>query len=121
MVLFDNTYLSIGIFMLNPQLLRHHSSHVAQQLKKRGFVFDHLAFDELEQRRKKLQVETQELQNARNEHSKNIGIAKAKQEDITEITQKVKKIGDELSKKKTRLDDVQASLHAIMMGSNLQK
>ncbi len=45
--------------MLDPKLLRTQPEQVAQQLARRGFVFDLARFQALESRRKQLQTETE--------------------------------------------------------------
>jgi len=55
--------------MLDPRLLRTDLPRVAEQLKRRGLVLDTARFDDLETRRKAVQVEVQELQGERNAHS----------------------------------------------------
>ena len=46
---------------------------VVEQLKRRNFTFDVDEFNKLEDQRKVIQVQTQELQNLRNTKSKAIG------------------------------------------------
>ena len=50
---------------------------MVEQLNRRNFSFDVDEFNELENERKIIQVQTQELQNLRNTKSKSIGQAKA--------------------------------------------
>ncbi|MGL4675483.1 MAG: hypothetical protein ACRCXK_11555 [Wohlfahrtiimonas sp.] len=64
--------------MLDIQLLRHNLDDVVTRLKTRGYEFDKAQFIELDERRKGLQIEVQELQNSRNVNAKRIGQAKAK-------------------------------------------
>jgi seryl-tRNA synthetase len=68
--------------MLDPKRLRNELPLVAQALARRGFVLDTAGIERLEEQRKALQVEMQELQNQRNTRSKAIGKAKASGEDI---------------------------------------
>ena len=63
--------------MLDPQLLRNDTAQVAERLVLRGYQLDVEAFQELEVDRKKLQIETEELQAKRNARSKEIGKVKA--------------------------------------------
>ena len=48
--------------MLDPYRLRNNLDEVCQALAKRGIQLDKEKFDALEARRKKIQVETEELQ-----------------------------------------------------------
>ena len=68
--------------MLDPQLLRNDIEQVAKALTKRGFKLDIVAIETLEEKRKVIQVKTQQLQQQRNTRSKDIGKAKAKDKDI---------------------------------------
>src|SRR5258708_37819572 len=81
--------------MLDPKLLRAQPEQVAAQLARRGFVFDRARFDDLEARRKALQILTEQLQAERNAGSKRIGQAKAKGEDITPLLETME-LGKEL-------------------------
>ena len=59
--------------MLDIQLLRSDLAGAAQRLADRGYTLDAAAFDALENERKAIQTETQELQARRNQLSKQIG------------------------------------------------
>jgi len=52
--------------MLENKLLRGSINFVVEQLKRRNFTFDVDEFNNLEDQRKVIQVQTQELQNLRN-------------------------------------------------------
>lgn len=101
--------------MLDSQLMRENPQFVADELSKRGFQFDVKAFQELEEKRKALQVATQALQNERNQRSKAIGQAKAKGEDIEPMREEVKRLGDELEEKKAELDRLLIHIDMIML------
>ena len=68
--------------MLDPKRLRSELDEIATQLARRGFKLDVDTISSVEERRKALQIETQNLQNERNSRSKAIGQAKAKGEGI---------------------------------------
>lgn len=101
--------------MLDPQLVRDNPYYVAEQLKKRGFEFDVARFSQLEEQRKALQIATQSLQNERNQRSKNIGILKAKGEDIEELRAAVHQLGLELEEKKSKLETILQGIEAILL------
>ncbi|MGC9127735.1 MAG: serine--tRNA ligase [Acidithiobacillus sp.] len=67
--------------MLDPVLLRTQPEMVASGLARRGFVLDLAALQSLDERRKALQVELENLRNERNRLSKAIGVAKRQGED----------------------------------------
>ncbi|TFV03020.1 serine--tRNA ligase, partial [Bacillus stratosphericus] len=52
--------------MLDIQQLRNHTAAVAERLAARGYPLDTARFEALENKRKQLQVHTEELQAARN-------------------------------------------------------
>ncbi|OCG59201.1 serine--tRNA ligase, partial [Gilliamella sp. GillExp13] len=90
--------------MLDPNLLRNELDLVANKLARRGFKLDIDTIRHLEEKRKVLQVETENLQAERNARSKAIGEAKARGEDITAVREEVNKLGEKLNSAKTELD-----------------
>ncbi len=102
--------------MLDPRLLRSALEETAAQLKRRGYELDVERFQELESRRKEIQVRTQALQNERNIRSKSIGKAKAQGEDIAPLLAEVGKLGDELKAAEVELAELQGEIEAIMLG-----
>ena len=101
--------------MLDPKRLRADLELVAEQLARRGFQLDIEKMQSLEEQRKALQVEQQELQNERNTKSKSIGKAKAAGEDVQPLLDEVAGLGDKLKAVSEKSDAVQAKLHALMM------
>jgi seryl-tRNA synthetase len=102
--------------MLDPRLFRSELEFVQQQLKRRGINFDADAYLALENRRKEIQVKTQDLQNERNTRSKAIGQAKAKGEDIQPLLDQVADLGDQLKTAESELDQLQNCLNTLMEG-----
>ncbi|TJY62802.1 serine--tRNA ligase [Sinimarinibacterium sp. CAU 1509] len=102
--------------MLDIKTLRTDPETVAAQLARRGFVFDVAAFQELESRRKTLQMRSEQLQAERNSRSKAIGMAKAKGEDIAPLKAEVDQLGVEQEQVKGELDSVQNALNALVQG-----
>ena len=102
--------------MIDPKRLRSEPETVAATLRRRGFELDVAQLAELEQRRKSLQVETQELQNARNTRSKSIGKAKAAGEDIQPLLDAVADLGERLKAANDALGEVQQSLRDVALG-----
>ncbi len=86
--------------MLDPNLLRNEPDAVAEKLARRGFKLDVDKLRALEERRKVLQVQTENLQAERNSRSKSIGQAKARGEDIEPLRLEVNKLGEELIRRK---------------------
>lgn len=96
--------------MLDPKLIRSSVETVAAQLKKRGFIFDVGKFNELEEKRKDLQVKMQALQNERNVRSKEVGFAKAAGQDVAPILGSLKELSDALKLKEEEFTQIQAQL-----------
>ena len=102
--------------MIDPKLLRQSAADVAANLARRGFEFDAEAYLALEERRKALQVETEQLQSERNASAKRIGKAKAQGEDIEPLLAAVKDLGDRLEAGEKALQEVQGRLRDIELG-----
>lgn len=101
--------------MLEPKRLRSELDHIVQALKCRNLDLDVAPFQELEQRRKDIQVKTEQLQAERNTRSKDIGRLKAAGEDITPAREEMGRLGDELDALKQELDDIQSGLRDWML------
>jgi len=102
--------------MIDPKLLRQSAADVAANLARRGFEFDAAAYLELEERRKALQIETEQLQSERNASAKNIGKAKAQGEDIAPLLAAVKDLGERLDACESALQAVQQELRDVELG-----
>jgi len=101
--------------MLESKLLRGNIDFVVEQLKRRNFTFDVDEFNKLEDQRKVIQVQTQELQNLRNTKSKAIGQAKASGEDIKPLLDEVSSLGESLDEVKSELNALQLKIDEIAM------
>ncbi|MDP6163116.1 MAG: serine--tRNA ligase, partial [Candidatus Thioglobus sp.] len=101
--------------MLESKLLRGNIDFVVEQLKRRNFSFDVDEFNELENQRKKIQIQTQELQNLRNTKSKSIGQAKASGENIEPLLQEVSDLGEKLDNAKAELQEIQSKISDIAL------
>ncbi len=99
--------------MLDPKLLRTDLDGVAERLKTRGFELPVETIRTLEAERKRLQVETEQLQAERNRSAKAIGQAKARGEDIQPLLDAVADLGDRLQSAQKALQTVQAQLDAL--------
>lgn len=101
--------------MLDIQQLRNQLDEVVAQLAKRKFVFDTEKFTALEAERKTVQTRTQDLQAKRNNASKQIGMAKAKGEDVSAIMAEVAGLGEQLKANETRLSEIQTELQNLLL------
>ena len=102
--------------MIDPKLLRQSTKEVAENLARRGHVFDADAYLALDEQRKTLQVDVEALRNERNVSAKSIGKAKASGEDVEPLLAAVKDLGDRLDISAAKLHDVQAAVQSIELG-----
>lgn len=102
--------------MLDPQLLRNELDNVAAALSKKNVMLDTSAIQELEEKRKAIQVKTEELQSLRNSKSKEIGQLKSRGEDAQAVMDEVASIKKQLEESATELDDVLSKLKEILVG-----
>lgn len=102
--------------MLDTKIVRANPEAVAQQLEKKHFAFPVERFNELEAKRREVQVETENLQNERNTRSKMIGKAKASGEDIQPLLAEVASLGDKLDAAKQQLNEISAELDDMLLG-----
>ena len=101
--------------MLDSKILRTDLDRVVEKLKVKNYSFDVAAFSELEERRKSLQVSTQNLQSERNSRSKAIGEAKAKGDDIQPLLDEVADLGDQLKLAESELSTLQNELDDLLL------
>ena len=104
--------------MLDINLLRKDLSSAIARLetRKRPQAFLNVeAFQALEAERKTCQMRTEELQNQRNNLSKQIGQLKAKGEDASAVMAQVSASKTELESMATRLDQIQTELQSLLL------
>ncbi len=101
--------------MLDIQLLRDDINEVAKRLATRGYTLDVARFNKLDQQRKALQTEVQEIQNQRNTQSKLIGQAKSRGENVDDIMAAVAKLLDDLKAKEQALTELQTEIQTMML------
>lgn len=100
--------------MLDPHSLRNELDRVAAALSKRNMTLDTSAIQELEEKRKAIQVKTEELQSLRNLKSKEIGQLKSQGEDAQAVMDEVAAIKVQLDESLADLDEVQYDLNDII-------
>ena len=101
--------------MLDQKLVRNNLQEVADKLIKKGFKLDVAKLNSLEESRKQLQIDTENLQSERNSKSKEIGKLKAQGEDTTGVMAAVSAFGTQLDAKKIELKAVQDRLNIMLM------
>ena len=100
--------------MLDINLLRNNLEEIKKNLQKKGFEFDEKAFARLDSKRKKLQVDTESLQEKSNilakevAQEKNQNLKDQKLEDAKEISTNLKEV-------KAKLDIALAELNNFLL------
>lgn len=102
--------------MLDPKWIRSDADSIADRLKIKNFTLDIDFLTKIDAQRKALQMETETLQNERNQRSKAIGKAKAAGEDIAEILSSMDSMKVELETKKEALNKLQSDYTDYLMG-----
>ncbi|CAE6907325.1 serine--tRNA ligase [Vibrio alginolyticus] len=103
--------------MLDSKLLRTELDETAAKLARRGFKLDVETIRKLEEQRKSIQVEVENLQSTRNSISKQIGqkMAAGDKEGAEEIKKQIGTLGSDLDAKKVELEQVMAQLDEITL------
>jgi len=102
--------------MLDVQLIRSDLDTVATRLATRGITIDVAAIRALEEKRKHVQVRTQELQAKLSVTSTQIGVLKRSGEDTSILMDVAGAVGDEKKKFEAELEGIQAELKEILLG-----
>ncbi|MBW0146347.1 serine--tRNA ligase [Marinobacter arenosus] len=102
--------------MLDPKRVRTQTEEIARRLAIKNFTFDTATFEQLEERRRALQVRTETLQSEQNKQSKSIGKAKAAGEDIQPLLDKVESLKAQKSAAEDELRTLQDELSEFLAG-----
>ncbi|GGC72164.1 serine--tRNA ligase [Marinobacter halophilus] len=102
--------------MLDPKRVRTQTEDIARRLAIKNYEFDVAAFEQLEERRRAIQVRTETLQGEQNKRSKSIGKAKAAGEDIKPLLDEVDNLKQQKAEAEDELRSVQESLNAFLAG-----
>ena len=102
--------------MLDPRLLRSRLDEVARQLARRGFTLDTVRIGMLEEQRKRIQTDVQQLQQQRNEFAKKIGQAKASRADATVLLTQAAELPTVLKQREAELATIQTELEDYLLG-----
>jgi seryl-tRNA synthetase len=100
--------------MLDIQQIRKDLPTIAAGLARRGVTFDETTFRSMEDQRKTLQTQTEDLQAKRNALSKQIGMLKGKGEDTGAVMAEVGGLGDQLKANEIALGELQAKLDTFL-------
>ncbi|WP_166259876.1 serine--tRNA ligase [Marinobacter salicampi] len=102
--------------MLDPKRVRNQTEEIARRLAIKHFTFDQSAFETMEERRRSLQVRTENLQSEQNKRSKSIGKAKAAGEDIQPLLREVDNLKQQRSEAEDELRKLQQELNDFLSG-----
>jgi seryl-tRNA synthetase len=99
--------------MLDAKFLRNDVEQTAKVLADRGFNLDVALVNELEEKRKSLQIKTESLQAERNSRSKEIGMAAKRGEDIAPLRAEMAEFGDQLDATKEEFNQLAAQIQDL--------
>ena len=101
--------------MIDINLLRNDIGSLEKILKHRGFDLDVNFFNSLEDERKHIQIKTQELQQERNDLSKQVGVLKSQGKDASDVLDKVSNISAQSKELESQLALIQEKLNNFLL------
>lgn len=101
--------------MLDPKLLRENFTEVSKNLSKRKFIIDEKDFLSIDNARKIIIADTENLKNKKNILSKEIGILKSKDKDTASLTKEVEDINFALKEKVSLLNESEAAYKDFLL------
>ncbi len=101
--------------MIDISLLRNDIESLEKILKHRGFDLDVNFFNSLEEERKYIQIKTQELQQERNDLSKQVGVLKSQGKDASDVLNKVSNISAQSKEFELQLALIQEKLNNFLL------
>ncbi|MDP0563194.1 MAG: serine--tRNA ligase [Candidatus Endonucleobacter sp. (ex Gigantidas childressi)] len=102
--------------MLDSKYVRSNPKEVAEHLRKKHYELDVAELSGLEERRKSLQIRTEQLQNERKVGSKSFGKLKAQGGDVSELKVRIDRINDELKGSEVALNELHNELNYFLEG-----
>ena len=102
--------------MLDPKLLRNDSEQVLATLKRRGVAFDYDYYQQLEQQRKTLQVEVEQIKAEQNTIAKQIGVAKKQGHDCRALLSTAAEVKQKMEQNEQNLNALQIELRTSLSG-----
>ncbi|WP_062260594.1 serine--tRNA ligase [Endozoicomonas arenosclerae] len=102
--------------MLDPKYVRSNLDEVAALLRKKHFELDVERLNALEERRKSLQIRTEQLQSERKSGSKEFGKIKSQGGDISELKARMDEISIQVKESEHELSALQEELNDLLLG-----
>ncbi|USE33808.1 serine--tRNA ligase [Endozoicomonas sp. SCSIO W0465] len=101
--------------MLDPKIVRSTPEAVAEQLLKKHYKLDVQRLVSLEERRKSLQVKTEQLQSERKSGSRDFGKIKAQGGDVSALKERMDQVNAELKENERALAELQDQLNNMLL------
>ena len=101
--------------MIDVKLLRETPKEVRDSLKSRGYDLNIAYFEELDEIRKVLQVDVEQLQSQRKNLSAEFGKAKASGQDVNDLKLEVDKVNSDLKVKDDKLQNLLADINNFLL------
>ena len=101
--------------MIDVKLLRDTPNEVRDSLKSRGYDLNIAYFEELDEIRKVLQVEVEQLQSQRKNLSAEFGKAKASGQDVNDLKSQVDKVNSDLKVKDDKLQNLLTDINNFLL------
>ena len=101
--------------MIDIKLLRDTPNEVRDSLKSRGYDLNIEYFEELDEIRKVLQVEVEQLQSQRKNLSAEFGKAKASGQDVNDLKSQVDKVNSDLKVKDDKLQNLLTDINNFLL------
>lgn len=102
--------------MLDFKYVAANPEEVVEKLKKRNITVDLTDFLTMEERRKAIINEVEEMKAEKNATSKQVGMMKKNGEDATEIMDKMRELGDKISELDVELRQMEAGVRDCLLG-----
>ena len=101
--------------MLDPKILKKDIDSISKNLKNKKYILDKKEFLEIDQNRKNIIIETEELQSKKNTISKDIGSFKAEGKNFENLSLEVEKINNFLKEKQELLIKAEENFYNFLL------
>lgn len=102
--------------MLDSKILRKNIDEIAENLAQKKYILDKDYFIKIDNERKNIIADTEDLKNKKNKISKNIGILRAKGNSFDDLSSEVEEINKILEDKEQRLKKSEKEFKNFLLG-----